>query len=177
MITFSVCHPIASQGIATPTACWESLWVRARGRWRKRKKESLASGRERRSWRNAPAPKRCCLPSVSRWLRSNQRLSTQCGMSTLFCEYSSVTFIKVLNTMICVTCRIHSFICLTLTVKAVGYVTSAAHCLCGRITNGPRCLWWGEDDFIHSFSYFMLGFLFHSEIDDVHNDLLHLDIW
>lgn len=117
VITFSACHPAACQGTVTPTACWESWWARVRGRWRRRRRESSASGREGRSWRNAPAPRRCYRPSLSRWLRSNQRLSTRCGTSTLCCEYSSLTSIRVLDMVMCVTCRIHSYICFTLTPK------------------------------------------------------------
>lgn len=159
VLTFSTCHPGACQGTATPTACWESWWVRVRGRWRRRRKESSASGREKRSWRNAPAPRRCYLPSVSRWLRSNRRLSTQCGTNTLCCEYSRLTFLRVLDMVICETCRIHSFISFTPTTKAVSYVTSAAHChLCGRITRGLRCLLslftHGDDNSINDFPVF-----------------------
>lgn len=81
-------HLPACQGTATPTACWESWWARARGRWRRRRSGSSASGRGRRSWRNAPAPRRCCPPGASRWPRSSRRLWTRCGTSTLCCEYS-----------------------------------------------------------------------------------------
>lgn len=86
-LTFSVRHSVACQGTATPTACWESCWARARGRRRRRKSGSSASGRERRSWRNAPAPRRCYLQGASRWPRSNRRRSTPCGRSILSCEY------------------------------------------------------------------------------------------
>ena len=147
-ITFSTCRPVACQGTATPTACWESWWARAPGRWRRRKRESSASGRERRSWRNAPAPRRCYLPGASRWLRSNRRLWTRCGTSTLCCEYSSLTLIiKVLDMLICATCRIHSFICFTLTTKAVSQAGPVQHvvipvegwrsrCLLSELTHG-----------------------------------------
>lgn len=171
MITFSTCHPAACQGTATPTACWESWWARARGRWRRKRRESSASGRERRSWRNAPAPRRCYLPGASRWLRSNQRLSTQCGMSTLCCEYSR--FIPALDIVACVICRIHCFICFTLMAETVS-VTSAARCrLCGAIKDhSVYCPYLPTQMTIQ-----LIFFFFHSEIEDVYNDLLHLDIW
>ena len=101
-LTFSSRHPASCQVTATPTACWESWWARARGRWRIRRRESSASGRGRRSWRNAPAPRRCYPPGVSRWPRSNRRLSTRCGTSTLCCEYSRLTSIRKLAAVKCV---------------------------------------------------------------------------
>lgn len=78
------------QVTVTPTACWESWWGRALGRPRRRKRGSLASGRGERSWRNVPAPKRCYLPGVSMWPKSNRRLWTRCGMRILCCEYEAV---------------------------------------------------------------------------------------
>lgn len=179
MITFSLCHPAACQGTATPTACWESWWARARGRWRRRRRESSASGRERRSWRNAPAPRRCYPPGASRWLRSNQRLSTQCGKSTLCCEYSS--FVRLLGMVICVICRIHSFIYFTLTAKAVSLISAALCHLCEGIKDQgvycPHLLTVVANDSTTDFSCFLTVCFLHSEIDDVYNDLLHLDIW
>lgn len=87
---FPVCHhPVARQGTATPTACWESWWARARGRRRRRRSASSVSGSGRRSWRSVPAPRRCCPPGASRWLRSSPRRWTRCGTSTLSCEYSN----------------------------------------------------------------------------------------
>lgn len=87
---FALCHVAAGQGTATPTACWESWWARAPGRWRRGRRESSASGRGRRSWRNAPAPRRCCPPGASTWPRSNRRPSIRCGTSTLCCECSTL---------------------------------------------------------------------------------------
>lgn len=83
------------QGIATLTACSESYWATAPGRWRRRRSESSASERGGRSWRNAPAPRRCYLPGVSRWPRWSRRLWTRCGTSTLCCECSLLTFSSI----------------------------------------------------------------------------------
>ncbi len=133
VITFSACHPAAWQGTATLTACWESWWARVRGRWRRRRRESSASGSEGRSWRSAPAPRRCCLRSVSRWLRSNQRLSTQCVTSTLCCEYSTLTSWSPEHGDMCdmQDSQLHLF---HTNSKAVSYAISAGHChLCGGI--------------------------------------------
>lgn len=166
---------LACQGTATPTACWGSCWDRAHGRPRRRRRGSSALESGGRSWRNVPALRKCYLPGVSRWLRSNRRHSTQCGMSTFYCELNALTFFRVADMLICVKWGIHSFICFTLTPKAVCYMTGAAHChLCGKSSKRLRRL---LCFLVEMTNLIWLSCFIPSEIDDVQNDLLHLDIW
>lgn len=83
---FKVKVHLLPQVTVTPTACWESWWAKAPGKRRRRRRGSSASGRGGKNWRNAPVPRRCCLPGASRWPRSSRRLSTRCGTSTSCCE-------------------------------------------------------------------------------------------